>query len=392
MSRGLRVGRIAGVEVVADWSLLIIFTLVAVSLGAGTLPGWHPDWSPALIWSVAIVAAVAFFASVLAHELSHALVARGRGVPVDQITLFLFGGVAHMRREPARPIDELAIAAVGPITSIALGVGFTVVGAVLGADALRDGSDVAGAAQRLGPAATMLLWLGPINIALGVFNLIPGFPLDGGRVLRAAIWWITGDLGKATRWASRGGQLVAYTLMTFGAFLAFAGNPFQGLWFVLIGWFLNNAAMFSRQQHASRAALGGVPVSTLMQPSFDHVSPATTVDRLVDDHLMRGTQRAFPVLVAEKLVGMISLDDVRRAPRDRWRDVRVAEMMTPIEGLATIGPDDPAADALERLGERDVVGQLPVIDQRGELVGLLFRDDIVRWLAHRAELRRATMG
>src|SRR5690606_13431688 len=211
-----------------------------VNLGVGLIPAWHPDWGAGLVWSVAVLAAVLFFASIALHELAHALVARRYGIPVRRITLFVFGGMAHMESEPPSPKSELLMAAVGPLVSLLVGVVATALGSVLASDAVsRDGDDPVALARAIGPAATLLLWLGPINVLLGLFNLVPGFPLDGGRVLRAILWWGTGDLVKATRWASGAGRVVAWTLMGFGVLQLFSGLWVQGLWLLLIGWFLN---------------------------------------------------------------------------------------------------------------------------------------------------------
>src|SRR5689334_420288 len=271
-ARGFRVGRIAGVEVRVDWSLLIVFWLIVVNLGGGLFPAHHPDWSPALSWGVAVIAAVAFFLSILAHELSHALVGRANGVPVAGITLFIFGGMAHMRGEPGSPRAELAMTVVGPLTSLIIGGAASWWGAHLAASALIDATDPLRAFQDVGPLATVLLWLGPINIMLGLFNLIPAFPLDGGRVLRAALWAGTRDLTKATRWAAGIGQ-------AFGMLLIFAGismllgirvpwlgrGLIPGLWTAFIGWFLYRAAAASYSRVLISDLLDDVPVARLMR-------------------------------------------------------------------------------------------------------------------------------
>ncbi|HKJ87871.1 MAG TPA: site-2 protease family protein, partial [Gammaproteobacteria bacterium] len=246
MDHGIRLGSVAGIEIRMDWSLLAIFLLILVSLGAGSFPMLHPQWSPLLVWGTAFVASVLFFASVLAHELSHALVGRIYGITVRRITLFIFGGLAHMEDEPRQWRGELLMALAGPVTSLALGVGFVVLGNLaVGPEAVnpaRPEETLAG----LSPAATMLFWLGPVNIILGVFNLVPGFPLDGGRVLRAVMWGVTGNMRRATRWASRAGQGFAWLLiftgvsLILGVRLPFLGTgPLNGLWLAFIGWFLN---------------------------------------------------------------------------------------------------------------------------------------------------------
>ena len=246
---GFALARLFGIEVRVDWSLLFIFGLIAIDLGAGVFPRWHPDWGAPLCWAVAVAAAFAFFASVLGHELAHALMARRYGIAVPRITLFLFGGVAELAEEPRTPVSELLIALVGPLASFAIG------GAALFSAGLLATSQLPGASlttldstsvlEQLGPLTTLLFWLGPVNLTLGLFNLIPGFPLDGGRALRAMLWAITQNANKATRWAARSGQLVAVLMMGGGVVIALAGDVVQGLWLVMLGWFLHRAAVSS---------------------------------------------------------------------------------------------------------------------------------------------------
>ena len=248
---GFRLGRIFDIEVRMDASVVIIAFLVAYNLAMGLLPAWHPAWPAPLIWLLAVTAAVLFFASILAHELSHALVGRRLGLPVRRITLFIFGGMAELEREPDRPKVELLTALAGPALSLALGALATVAGG-LAARAELGTTPLATDLHRLGPVSTLLLWLGPVNVMLGLFNLVPGFPLDGGRVLRAILWWKTKRLESATRWAARSGQVVAAALaaagvaMMFGHRIPLLGSGFaQGVWLLLIAWFLNAAALRS---------------------------------------------------------------------------------------------------------------------------------------------------
>ncbi|HEY8378605.1 MAG TPA: CBS domain-containing protein, partial [Nannocystis sp.] len=264
---------------------------------------------------------------------------------------------------------------------IALGILFLLLGgrlAGLGGDAERVMRD-------LGPAATLLFWLGPINLLIGAFNLLPGFPLDGGRVLRALLWHLTGDLEKATRWASGAGQTIGLLFvftgvaMIFGARVPLFGTGLvSGLWLALIGWFLSSAAAMSYRQLVIMKLLEGVPVRRLMRRDAVAVSPDMTIARLVDDFLLRTDQRAFPVLDQSRLVGIVCLDDVRTTGRDLWGEVAVADIMTPLGSLETIGPDDEVAEAMRILSRRDVE-QLPVV-QAGQLIGVLRRRDILRWL------------
>jgi Zn-dependent protease/CBS domain-containing protein len=385
--KGFHLARIAGIDVYLDWSLLIIFSLVLLSLGAGAFPMWHPDWSPIVTWATALGAAVLFFASVLVHELSHALVGRAYGIEVPRITLFVFGGMAQMREEPRAWNAELWMALAGPATSLVLGIAFTALGWAIGREGLAVlETEPEQAASSLTPLATLLLWLGPINIILGLFNLVPGFPLDGGRVLRAAIWGVTGDVRRATLWASHAGQFVAWVLIGLGIAMAFGlsvplfGTGFvSGLWLVLIGWFLNNAAISSYRQMLIRDTLEDVPVSKLMKTDIESVEPGIGLQALVDEYLVRSDQRAYPVVDRGRLVGMICLRDVHKVPRTDWSSTAVSAVMTPVDGLASVGPDDTSLHAMTILGERGV-NQLPVLE-RGRVLGLVRREDILRWLS-----------
>ena len=364
---------------------MIVFWLILVSLGSGLFPARHPDWTGLMSWAMAAVAAVLFLLSILAHELSHALVGRATGVPVAGITLFMFGGVARMRGEPPSPKAELLMTVVGPLTSLAIGVLATVWGAAMAGPVVLDPQDPLRAFQDANPVATVLLWLGPINIIIALFNLVPGFPLDGGRILRAALWAATGDLTKATRWAAMVGQAFALLLvvagisMIFGVSVPFFGRGLvSGLWIAFIGWFLHGAAAASYSQLLVRDLLDGVPVSRLMQHRPATVDPGLPVAALVDGYLMATDQRAFPVIDEGGVVGIVTLDDVRRLPRDEWASKKVRDIMVPAPALVTVGPGDDAALALDRLTLRDVE-QLPVVVE-GRLVGLLRRRDILRCL------------
>lgn len=387
---GLRLGSIAGIDIAVDWSLLIVFLLVTFSLAAGVFPVWHPGWSAALAWGTAAAAALLLFASVLVHELSHAIVGRACGVRFSRITLFVFGGMAQMENEPPNWRAEFAMAIVGPLTSLALGVSSLALAALLVGPLEIDPADPRQALARLGPLATLLLWLGPVNVVLAVFNLVPGFPLDGGRVLRAVMWGISGNLRRATRWASLAGQAFAWLLMATGVLIilglrlpVIGGSIVGGLWLAFIGWFLNNAAIAGYRQLLLRESLENVTVRDLMQTRYTSVDPRLPVAALVDVHLMASGQRAFPVEDDGLLVGLVSLRDVQKCDRADWIDTPVARIMTPVGELVTVSPEQVAIDALALLAQRDL-NQLPVV-RAGRLVGLLRREDILKWLAIHAD-------
>ena len=381
---GVRVGRVFGIEIRIDPSWFLIFILVTWNLAAG-FGQMHRDWGAGIQLGLALVAAAVFFGSVLAHELSHSLVARTRGIPVRRITLFLFGGVSNIEREPPSPSSEFVIAVVGPLSSIVLGFVFGAVGALAAGGHQRILSNPAEALTNLGPLPTMFLWLGSINFMLGLFNLIPGFPLDGGRLLRSLLWAWTKDLKRATRTASQVGQAVGWIFifaglaMIFGGRLPILGTGFGGgVWIALIGWFLKSAAAASYQQVLIDDLLEEVPVSRLMRANVRAVPLTLPVSDLVYDWMLGTEERAFPVVREDRLAGLVSLEDVRKVPREKWPETTVERIMTPADQLVVVGPGEGASEALHELTRRDVQ-QLPVVEN-GKLLGMLRLRDIMRWL------------
>jgi Zn-dependent protease/predicted transcriptional regulator len=389
MQGGIRIGRIFGIDIRIDWSWLLIFLLVTWNLGT-TLGQFHSDWGVTLRWGLAVSAAVLFFGSVLAHELAHSLVAQSRGLPVLSITLHLFGGVSNIERDPDSPQGEFWMAILGPITSIVLGGILLFIAGVRGGPmaAVTNPSEVI---SRLRPVTMMLLWLGSVNVTLGVFNMIPGFPLDGGRVLRSILWAITDDLRRATRWGSWVGQGIAWLMilggvsMAFGARIPVLGSGFtNGLWLAFVGWFLNSASAQSYQKVVVQDILDGVPVKRMMRSDPPTVSPEVAVSRLVHDHVMGTDDHAFPVLDQGKVAGIVTLEDVRSVSRDAWDATNVQEILTPIEQLTAVRQDQGAAEAMNKLSDRDV-RLLPVLSD-GTLAGVLRRRDIIRWLRLHSEV------
>lgn len=384
MGNNIRIGKIFGINIKINWSWLFILVLVTWNL-TNLFGDLHPGWTIQKRFFISLTAAILFFASVLAHELAHSLMARARGVPVQGITLFLFGGVSSIQRHPDSPLSEFLITIVGPATSIMLGIFFIAVSGV-GVQTLdlqvENPSDII---SQLKPIPTLLLWLGPINLLLGVFNMIPGFPLDGGRVLRSILWSITEDLRKATRWASWVGQSIAWLMimggisMIFGARIPFFGSGLiDGLWLSFIGWFLNSAAVQSYQEIVVQDILEGVKVKDIMRADPPTVNGKVSVSELVDKHIMQKDDHAFPVLEESHLVGLVTLQDVRGVNKENWDDVLVKEIMTPRGELVTVTRDEDASDAFTKLSRKSV-RQLPVCEG-DEIVGLLRREEIVKWL------------
>ena len=396
-----RVGKIFGIDLRVDWSWVFIFVLLTWNLVA-VFSRWHPDWSPLEALVLAGAASLVFFGCVLLHELAHSVVAMMYGLRVRNITLFLFGGVSNIEREPTSAGAEFFTAIVGPITSILLGVFFLVLVPVVTPVSMNDAAGAWSAVARLGPLTTLLAWLGPINIMIGLFNMIPGFPLDGGRVLRSALWKITGDLRAATRWASATGQGIGWLFigggiaMSFGAHLPFFGTGFvSGLWLAFIGWFLHGAAVQAATRLALDDALAGMTVAQLMKEGVSVAAPDLSVAALVREHIVSGDDRAVPVVRDGVLLGLVSISDVRALHPDQWANTSVQSIMSGVDALSVATPEEPLAKAFELLSLRDI-DQLPVV-VNGKLVGMLRRRDVTRWLelAWRpddAGRRRSTRG
>ncbi|MCC6617416.1 MAG: site-2 protease family protein [Chloroflexi bacterium] len=372
MGHGWRIGRIAGIELRIHPSWLVIAFLITYSLAVAQFPRQFPGWNEGQYWIVAAATAVLFFGSVLAHELSHAMVARRFGMRVDGITLFIFGGATSLEGDSRTPREEALIALAGPATSIAIGLVFIAL-------------DLLVPHPQFG---ALIGWLGFINIALGAFNLIPGFPMDGGRVLRAVLWRWRGDPLVATRNAAQVGRFLAYLLIAGGVYIALRpGGLFSGLWLALIGWFLSNAAEATATQAGVESSLRGITVRDAMDPTPPAVSPNESVADLVQERLLKGEHRSYLVQYDDGgLAGIVTLSDVRSLPRADWPAARVTDIMTRFADLVVTSPDAPLTDALRAIQEREV-DQLPVLDGEGRSpVGLVTRRGILRLIETRMKL------
>jgi Zn-dependent protease/predicted transcriptional regulator len=368
MPGSFHIGRIAGIRIDINYSWLIILVLLTVSLATSWFPATIHGLSTATYWIIGLIAALLLFASVLAHELAHSLVARARGLPVKSITLFIFGGVSNLEHEPRSAGIEFQIAVVGPLTSL-----------IIGAIAWIVGRAVASTSR---PLAAILIYLGITNVLLAVFNLIPGFPLDGGRVLRSILWGISGNLRTATRWAARVGQLIAYLFILAGIWQFFVGNFIDGLWIGFIGWFLLTAAHTADTQAALESLFRGVTVGEVMNPLPITVPPDMPLQQLMDEYLLPRGRRAALIMDNGQLAGLITLCDIRHIPREQWPLLSVSAVMVPRARLHIVRPQQSLNDVLPLMATWDI-NQVPVL-QDGDLVGMLSRDAIVRFL----ELRR----
>lgn len=369
MSGSLRLFKIAGIEIGVHYTWLFAFVLIAWSLAAGFFPASFPSWGTQTYWIAGVLSALFLFVSVLVHEMAHSLVAQARGIQVRGITLFIFGGVSNISGEAEKARDEFVISVVGPLTSLALaGVFWLISQVVLGEGSL---------------AAAIVDYLVLINIMLGLFNLLPGFPLDGGRVLRSILWGSTHSIVKATNIAAVIGQIFGWLFIGYGVLQIWSGNYLGGLWIALIGWFLNGAADSSRREVVMQANIRGVRVKEIMDPSPMTVDPQTTISELVFQHFLRSGRRALPVTQNGQILGIITLSDVKELPQEQWGDSRVEAVMTRAP-LYAVSPDEYVSDALKLLAEHDLNQVLVRSDNR--LVGLLTRSAIIRYFRSRQEL------
>ena len=374
MKPQIKLGRIFGVEIGLHYSWFIIAVLITFSL-AQQFQLTNAAWSGGLRWSLALITAVLFFASIVVHELSHALVAKARGLPVRSITLFALGGVAQMEKDAADAKTEFWMGIIGPITSFVIGVICLLL-------ALLLGWTPSSLAQT--PAAAMLMWLGVINIGLAIFNMVPGFPLDGGRVLRGLIWWITGDAKRATTIAARVGQVIAFLMILYGVMQFFGGAGFNGLWVAFIGWFLLSASRESYAQMVISEGLRGLRVGDVMSRDYLVVDAYSNLQTFAEEHLMRTGRRFFVVSLNGRPEGIITPAELAAVARSRWPYTTVADVMQPLDRVRTVRADTPIADALELMGSQDL-NQLPVVAD-GSLIGVISRAHVLQLIQTRTQL------
>ncbi|HEX73836.1 MAG TPA: site-2 protease family protein [Dehalococcoidia bacterium] len=366
MGSALNIGKLFGIQLRLHYTWFIIFVFLTVLLVS-------PHWLSPLWWITGIITCLLFFASVIAHELAHSLVGRANGIPIKSITLFIFGGVAQMTREATRPIAEFKMAAAGPICSL-------VIGCLFGLLWLFTPITIE-------PIAIMVQWLAFINVALAIFNFIPGFPLDGGRVFRSLLWHFTGNYQRSTLIATQVGRVVGYLFILGGILIAFLRpfgmSWFNGLWLVFIGWFLENAASASYRQSQFRETLHRFTASQVMTSDYPVVPSDITISRLVQEYVLVSGRHFLLVADEGQLKGIVTLHNIKTIPQGNWGVTQVKEIMIPINKLKVAYPDQDALSILEQMDDDDM-NQMPVVSE-GRVIGLIARDNLIRFLRIRSE-------
>lgn len=369
MEAKINLGQIWGIPIGLHLSWFLVFALITSSLAVGYFPVEYPELTPIAYWFLGSITSILFFGSVLLHELGHSILAIRNEIPVHSITLFIFGGVARIGREPRTPGAEFRIAIAGPLTSLTLAAAFAGLW-------LFD--------RHIPYLAAPTLWLARINLILAAFNMIPGFPLDGGRVLRSVVWKFTGNYLGSTQVAALAGQLIAFGFIGLGIYTVLRGNFFNGLWLVFIGWFLQNAAATSHAQANLRELLKGTKVAQVMSTDCNRISSQIPLNRLIDDYVLNGGNRCFLVTEGDELQGMITLRDIGKAPRSDWDRITTGAIMLPWEKLVQVHPEMELLEALQKMDDNNVA-QVPVT-RDNHLAGMLSRDQVLHYIRLRGEI------
>lgn len=370
----VRIARIFGIDILIHWSWFAIMVLLVWSLADGFKEMGGDNWSTAARWGAAVIASVAFFLSVLLHELSHSLVARKLGLPVASITLFIFGGVSSLTEEPHSAGDEFRVAIAGPATSFLIAV---ITGAAFGGFVL--------AGEQTSVPGVICGYLSFINVAVGIFNMLPGYPLDGGRVLRAGLWARTRNVLKATRWAATVGTVISFVLIAAGVLMVLGGGGLGGIWFIVIGWFLRNTSEQAYQSVLLKNTLEGAKVGELVNRRYTTAPPDITLAQVVNEHILGQGQRCVPIVVADDLLGLLTMTDLRKVPAEQWPATSAFRAMTPRERLQVVDPEDELIHALQIMAANEV-DQVPVINRERTFLGLVTRADVLQLIHLRSEL------
>ncbi len=373
MLNGIRLGKIFGIEIEISYSWFFIFAMVTILLTFGIFPEQFPNHSLLVNIILGLFTSVLFFLSLLFHELSHSLVANLNKISITKITLFIFGGMAQMSEEPKDPASELKMAIAGPLSSLFLALIFYLLYKLLLGIGLPS------------PYYASFTWLWEINLMLAIFNLAPGFPLDGGRVFRAVLWMFTNDMDKATKVASKTGQGFAFLLMGVGFLFMISGN-LGGIWFILIGWFLYQSAVTSYQQLLLQHGLADVTVNEIMTDKVETVSPEITLQDLVNEKFLKFRFGRFPVVDGDNLLGIVTLHDIKEIPKAKWESVTAGQVIEGLDEPMYVKRDDPAVNALMKMASEEI-GHLLVVDSENHLVGIVTRADIIHLIKLKGELR-----
>ena len=368
MKGHIKIGRLFGIQLGLHFSWLVIAAIVTLSL-AGHLSTVNAGWGTGVIWMTAFVTGLLFFVGIILHELAHALVAKMRGLPVRSITLFALGGIALIDKEADDPLTEFLVGISGPLMSVM--IGFLCLATALTLGWLPEMHGVTPPT----PFLAALVWLGSINIVLAIFNMIPGYPMDGGRVLRAIVWRVTGNMNRSTRIAAGAGRFVAAVFIVWGVFQFFFGMGFGGLWMALIGWFLLTAANASYAQTAVTQIISPLCVGEVMRRDCDTISEDVDLQSFVNDHLLKSRKRFYFVTENNRPVGMISTEQVKKVPRAEWANKTVGQVMSTLDDFQIVSPQMSVAKAYESMLNADV-NQLPVAT-KDHLAGIVTRDDIL---------------
>jgi Zn-dependent protease/predicted transcriptional regulator len=368
--QGISLGKLLGIPILIDYSWFLIFILMTWLLASSYYPSAYPNWPAAQYWILGAITAIMLFVSVLLHELGHSAVAQRNNIPVSSITLFVFGGVSQITREPVRPLADFLIASAGLFVSLILAAVFAL---------------LAPLAAAVPPAAALFQYLALINLFLLIFNVIPGFPLDGGRVFRAVVWGVTQNYQRATAVAATVGRFIAWVFILLGVWLIFFGSFVNGLWIIFIGWYLDGASAGELRQQTVHTLLAGHTVRQMMGSDYVTIDSDCTLQKLVDDHVFGAGRRFFVVQENGRMVGIMTLHNFRAVPHAEWPATLVARAMIPMNKVDTVGPDAEVWEAVQKM-DADGVNTLPVMAD-GRIQGVLTREHVIQYLQTIREMR-----